>query len=89
MEIKWWRQTDVKNWVISNEWWVMSDEWWVMSDGNWVTEIEWSNFVTQTGSNFLKSLIAKSYYNMTIIHTYVINSLYFLKFKLYEVILYL
>ena len=53
MEIEWWRQTDVKNWMISNELWVMSDEWWVMSDGNWVTKIEWSNFVTQTGSKIL------------------------------------
>ena len=34
MKTEWWRQTDVKNWVMSDEWWVMSDEWWVM-------EIEW------------------------------------------------
>ena len=41
MEIRWWCQTGVKNWVISDELWVMSDEWWVM-------EIEWSKKWSQT-----------------------------------------
>ena len=32
MEIEWWCQTSVKNWVINGEWWAMSDEWWKLSD---------------------------------------------------------
>ena len=43
MEIELWRQTDVKNWVMSDEWWVMSDKWWKLSDENWVTKFCWPN----------------------------------------------
>ena len=46
MEIGWWCQTSVKNWVMSDELWVMSDEWWVM-------EIEWWKKWSQTGSKSL------------------------------------
>ena len=44
MEIGWWCQTGVKNWVMSYELWVMSDEWLVM-------EIEWSKKWSQTAPN--------------------------------------
>ena len=30
MEIGWWCQTSVKNWVMNDEWWVMEIEWWKM-----------------------------------------------------------
>ena len=42
-----------------------------MSDGNWVTEIEWSNFVGQTGSNY--SYVYLEYYMLGFLYFFFVG----------------